>query len=163
MAECHLSAARVRELVRYVPETGEFFSISARSHRRKVGKANCGYQRLYLDGRNYRAHRIAWLYMTGDWPPVIDHINGNGCDNRWENLRLATVQLNNQNLHGARSNSLVGRLGVSMNKGGRYTAIIGAHLAGRKVQIYLGAYDTADEAAAVYLDAKRKLHAGCTI
>lgn len=163
MADSDLTAARVREILHYNPETGEFTTVGAKTHRRRVGFNSCGYQRLWIQGKNYRAHRIAWLYMTGNWPSVIDHINGDGCDNRWVNLRDVSVAVNNQNVHGARHDSNSGLLGVSKSRSGKFTAVIKATLAGRVVQLYLGAYEAAEDAAAVYLDAKRRLHEGCTI
>ena len=53
---------------------------------------------IKVDGRIYRAHRLAWLYVTGEFPDnEIDHINGNPMDNRIENLRDATRMSNAQN------------------------------------------------------------------
>jgi len=167
MAKTDLTAEMARALVSYDPETGSFTSLAGggRFHRGgKIGAADgCGYVRIYISNRYYRAHRVAWLWMTGAWPTIIDHINGNRRDNRWCNLREASVLVNNQNLQGARAQSLSGVLGVSQARSGRFTATIGTHLAGRKVQLYLGSYESHEIASAVYLDAKRRLHEGCTI
>ena len=167
MAIEHLTAESVRDLVSYDPETGLFTSLvgGGRFHRNRVtgAKTKCGYVRVYVAGRYFKAHRLAWFYMTGQWPSAIDHINGNGCDNRWGNLREVSVAINNENLRGARVDSRTGLLGVSINRAGRFTATIGTTLDGTHVQLYLGAYETAEKAHAVYLDAKRRLHAGCTI
>lgn len=167
MATMNLTAASVRQLVSYDPETGIFTSLvgGGRFHRgRQTGSANkCGYVRVYVAGRYYKAHRLAWFYMTGEWPAAIDHINGDGCDNRWANLRNVSVAVNNENLRGARADSIIGLLGVSRSRSGKFTATIGTTLDGTHVQLSLGTYETAEKAHAVYLDAKRRLHAGCTI
>jgi len=60
--------------------------------------ANTGYTQITVDYRNYTAHRLAWLWMTGAWPKIdIDHRNGVRCDTRWSNLREATRSQNGQN------------------------------------------------------------------
>jgi hypothetical protein len=105
-----LTAARLRELLSYDPETGVFRwlprPIAARKLRRqRAGQRSCrdgcagghargdGYRDISIKGREYKAHNLAWLYMTGEWPAVeIDHINRS--DNRWGNLREATRSLN---------------------------------------------------------------------
>lgn len=57
-----------------------------------------GYVRIKINGKFYQAHRLAWLYVTGDWPPAkIDHANRVRNDNRWLNLRAATTGQNNAN------------------------------------------------------------------
>lgn len=56
------------------------------------------YRYLHLDGRIYLAHRVAFLIMTGRYPDMIDHENGNGSDNRWSNLReVPGSHVNNKN------------------------------------------------------------------
>ena len=77
---------RLREYVTYDPETGRFFwAISKRGWLRKNAQAgwvgNGGYVYIILDGRRYRAHRIAWLWTYGSWPEQIDHINGEWNEN----------------------------------------------------------------------------------
>jgi hypothetical protein len=94
----------VRELLDYFPETGEliwrergrkwFTSDGAwkKWNTRRAGtlgfaSINDGYKRGTIFGKQYYAHRIIWLYMTGDWPdPEVDHDNQDRLDNRWENL-----------------------------------------------------------------------------
>jgi len=68
-----------------------------------------GYRRIEIFGRRFKEHRLAWFYMTGEWPPLIDHINGMRNDNRWKNLRLASesgnrhnVQMNSRNTSGVK-------------------------------------------------------------
>jgi hypothetical protein len=79
------------------------------------------------------------------------------------NLRDASARINAENVKRAQARSIVGVLGVSHSGKTRYRAQIVAQLAGFKVRMYLGTYDTAEDAHAVYLALKRKLHDGCTI
>ncbi len=168
MATSDLTAARLRELLSYDPDTGVFTSRTKR-HKwpagRVVGaKEKTGYARLPVDGVYYRAHRLAWLYVYGAWPSLpIDHINGDRYDNRIGNLRQISVTENNENLRSAKHTNHSGLLGVSARPGGKFAATIKCVLGGQRLQLYLGAYTDAATAHAVYVDAKRKLHGGCTI
>jgi hypothetical protein len=103
-----LTAEYVRSILRYEPSTGKFYwrhrdsltkSLNARDAGRKAGyptgKNKWGIQ---IDGRPYLAHRIAWLYMTGQWPTnILDHKDQNGKNNRWNNLREADHTQNSRN------------------------------------------------------------------
>jgi len=63
-----------------------------------AGSNKLGYVVIVFNYRLYRAHRLAWLYMTGEWPPEeIDHVNHVKNDNRWVNLQLADRITNNRN------------------------------------------------------------------
>lgn len=116
---------------------------------------------IQVHGQRYMAHRIAWLLHYGVVPNgVIDHINGNGCDNRIENLRDVTMRTNQQNRRTPQSNSKSGLIGASFHRRtGKWVAQIKTP-AGRK---HLGLFITAELAHQAYLSAKRKLHEGCTI
>jgi hypothetical protein len=65
---------------------------------------------MCVGGKPYLQHRIATLYMTGDWPEEVDHINGDKADNRWENLRAVDVKTNRQNERRARKSKKSGTL-----------------------------------------------------
>jgi hypothetical protein len=81
----------------------------------KVGSPEVnGYETVYVDGRNWRIHRLVFLMQHGYLPKVLDHINGNRKDNRIENLREASHQTNayNQNM---KRNNISGIKGVSWN------------------------------------------------
>ena len=151
-----LTAALLRVCLRYDPETGAFIRLSA--PKRAAGRAlnapatpslnDNGYAFISL-GRHwrFRAHQLAWLYMTGEWPEAdIDHINGDRADNRWANLRAATRRQNLQNT-GIRKSNTSGLKGVSYDASrGKWKAQM--RLPG--VARFIGRFDTKEEASAAY-------------
>lgn len=158
-----LTADLLRKLVIYDPKTGAF-TARVRLNQRipagwPLGYPKDGYLYVRLLGRHYRLHRLAWLYMTGEWPSIlIDHFDSDGTNNRWRNLRPGNWSTNAQNQRKAHANSKTGVLGVCAD-GEKWRAQITVN----KKKIYLGAFDTTTEAHEAYLAAKRKLHQGCTI
>lgn len=158
-----LTQSRLKELFRYNPETGIFTRIANHTGspiwKSEWASNGHGHVRMTIDKVQYVAHRLAWLYVHGTWPKkFIDHINGNRRDNRISNLRECDDVLNQQNRHGAPSHSKTGLIGATPHQG-RFRAQIRAN---RKL-IRLGCFDTAEEAHAAYLKAKRELHEFCTI
>lgn len=153
---------RLKELLHYDPETGLFTHTKSRGRKQAGGIAGTksgGYIQVGLDYAQYRAHRLAWLYMTGKFPEYdVDHINGKRDDNRWCNLREATRTENMQNLREATSASGSGLLGAFSGRN-RWRSQI--RVGGK--QLNLGTFDTAEEAHAAYVEAKRIHHPGCTI
>jgi hypothetical protein len=75
-------------------EFSKFFN--ARLNKESIGRINTnGYRVINIEGREYYAHDLVYVYMTGEWPKVaIEHFNGNRDDNRWENLRLRRKEQN---------------------------------------------------------------------
>lgn len=156
-----ITAERLREVLKYDTETGEFTWIKNTGFQRKIGKkaghiqTTRGLRRLLvgIDGKHYKAHRLAWLYMTGEWPPAdIDHINGDPCDNRWGNLRSATRSQNLCNMAARGSKS--GMKGVFPNNGGTWFARIRKE---GKIK-YLGNFPTKEEAHMAYVRAAEIMH-----
>lgn len=98
-----LTQKRLKEILNYDPETGIFIWIKALSNRKQIGDiAGCvngkGYIVIGINRKDYRSHRLAWLYMTGEWPKdEVDHKNHDKSDNRWQNLRAATHLENGRN------------------------------------------------------------------
>lgn len=153
----------LRELLSYAPLTGEFrwrVALPRRPDTRGQvagGMTNQGYWVIKLFGRTYRAHRVAWALMTGDWPAqLIDHRDGNRANNVFSNLRDANNRINSENKRRTRAAS--GYLGVSKHKH-KYEARIQV----RGEAFYLGVFDTAEEAFSAYVSAKREMHEGCTL
>lgn len=157
------SAERLRELLKYDPETGQIAWRKGRKGRAAGtpagGKTWHGYRRIGVDGCRLLEHVLIWIYMTGA-PPIgdIDHVNGARDDNRWANLRQATRSENNQNQRKARTDNAAGLLGVSPNRS-RWSASISVDRRKR----HLGTFDTPELAHAAYLEAKRALHPAGTI
>lgn len=97
----------VLALLDYDPGSGIFrWKIESNSRGGKIypgdeaGSIKDGYVHIALFGRKYRAQHLAWLVMTGEWPPRnrdVDHENRKRADNAWLNLRLATRAQNNMN------------------------------------------------------------------
>lgn len=163
-----LTQERLRALVDYDPLTGVFTSKVKRFFLAPGDicgtRHSEGYFFIGIDGRRYFSHRLAVLYMTGVWPTSdVDHINGDRADNRWANLRTVSRSVNMQNQKRARSYAK-GRtskyLGVSFDRSRNKWA------AGIKVDgkyHYLGRFDSEEKAHEVYVQAKRKHHAGNTL
>lgn len=162
MAKADLTAARVRELLDYNPDTGVFtwkISPAQRIKRGTVAGAAAEYVRIQIGGRKLRAHRLAWLYMTGAWPTQeVDHIDGDPLNNRWANLRNVSRVVNMQNQRQARSDNPTKLLGAHPHGRG-YASTINV----RGQTHYLGRFSTPEAAHAAYVAAKRRLHEGCTI
>jgi len=87
----------------YNPETGIFTYATAPYKKAQLlgqvagSVANNGYISIMIDKVHYLAHRLAWLYVYGEFPEQIDHINRNRLDNRISNLRLCTTVSNQHN------------------------------------------------------------------
>lgn len=128
---------------------------------KNVGYLARGYIGIKINGKKYMAHRLAWLYMYGEFPKLhIDHINGNRLDNRISNLRLATNSQNMQNQKKGRKDNKTGFLGVYFcNHRKKYIAKIVIN----HKRIELGKFDNKEDAGEAYLKAKRLLHSHCTI
>jgi hypothetical protein len=162
-----LSAEIIKQYVTYDPETGEFINIKKRRKGRPrlgevIGRIGSdGYVVLTIEGREVKAHRVAWAYMTGEWPSkFIDHKNMVRTDNRFCNLREATKAENMQNQRKGQPHGKSGLLGVGWhNMRNRWSAQIGVD----NKKIHLGLFDTPEEAHAAYLEAKKKYHPFQTI
>lgn len=153
---------RLRELLRYDPVTGVFTWRVDRMRGRGVGNvvaqagsvagSPCnGYRYIQIDGRKYRAGRLAFLYMTGAWPKnMVDHRDLDPSNDRWENLRDATRSQNGANTKGL---ATVGLKGVT-KRGSAYRA----QICRDGEVIHLGTFGDPVTAHAVYMTAARDLH-----
>ena len=144
-----LTQERLRELLDYDPETGIFRWRAARGAT-KPGAAGCpnkrGYLRICIDYKLYYCHRLAWLYVHGEWPREIDHRDLDKSNNRIGNLRVATRTQNNANMAKKRDNTS-GLKGAYFDK---RKARWGAGLKVNKRFKFLGYFATKEQAHAAY-------------
>jgi len=150
-----LTYERVNELLRYDTETGKLYWKVRPAQHVHIGDEAGGllpqttntYRRVRIDGWKYYTHRIVWLLNYKVWPDGdIDHIDGNGLNNRIENLRDVPSQENQKNMRMYRTNKS-GVTGVYWNKAtGKWQVMIGVN--GK--QKHLGYFTDFDEAASAY-------------
>ncbi len=160
-----LTLERLRGLIDYNADTG---AMTWRVKRGRTALAGgiCGtphphdrYLMVKIDGRSYKLHRLAWLYVYGEWPTEdVDHIDGDRGNNRIANLRALSRKENAQNRRRAHAGNLTGLLGVSP-----WAKKYRARIMESGVQRHLGLFDTAEEAHAAYVAAKRRLHPAGTL
>lgn len=159
--------ALLQSLFHYDPETGHLtrrpgHSQWARHHageRAGYVHKSTGYRHVKVAGYCIAEHRVAWAMQTGAWPEQIDHLDTERTNNRWSNLREASNHVNAQNRRGPYRGSATGILGVHARASGRFRASI--KVSGR--MRHIGTFDTADQAHAAYVAAKRIHHPGCTL
>lgn len=163
--ELRVPVERLRELLKYDPETGVL------RWRVGYGKAVAGseagylqsarYMTLGIDGEKFRAHRVAWALVYGEWPEhTIDHLDGDRCNNKLANLRCVPQAVNMQNIRKPTSRNTSGYLGVywSDRRGGWMASVT----TGGKQRRW-GPYKTRERAYATYVARKRQYHEGCTL
>jgi len=168
-----ITQSELKEILHYDPETGIFTwkerpssmfnmdrickSWNSRYSKTAAGTIQeCYTGKKYIDIRifskhNY-AHRLAYLYMIGEYPEnQIDHINGNGLDNRWKNIRPVTAAENNKNMRlGVRNTS--GVLGVTWCKAyDKWRVQIRAN----GVTTHVGYFDNIDDAISARKEADK--------
>ena len=153
-----LSAERLREVIHYEPTTGVFTWIKPTTRSVKVGDVAGSpdrYVGIVIDGRRHYGHRLAWLYVHGQLPlGPIDHVNGNGLDNRIENIRPCTDSENQQNRAANRTNK-TGLIGISWhNRDSRWHAQIGMNGKTYSLGFFKGPIDAHN----AYLEAKLQIH-----
>lgn len=161
MAKQTLTQARLKELLHYDPETGNFTNRITRGARSKAGNRTgsfdaAGYWIIRLEGTSHKAHRLAFLYLEGQLPSeLVDHRNRIKHDNRWRNLRRANAELNRYNTD-LRVDNVSGCSGVKQHtaKNGRVSWMVNLSVNGERK--YLGVYATVAEAIAVREKAKKQ-------
>ena len=141
------SQERLKELLHYDPETGVFTWRGGGRAGAQAGSKNFnGYWTLKILGQEYKAHRIAFLYMTGEFPPEeTDHINRIKDDNRWINLRAVSKSENQKNMP-VRKDSTSGCPGVNWDAPHNKWRVRLVH---NSVRVELGFYTDLEQAVAV--------------
>jgi len=155
-----ITQERLKELLHYDHDTGVFTRIYSTSKRIKVGDVagsldKKGYIVIGINGKIYKSHRLAWLYVYGTWPKeFIDHVNGIRNDNRIVNLREATwtENMRNRSVH---INNTSGFRCVTWNKDKcKWQSYF--RLNGK--QKHLGLFDTAEDASDAYHQWAKLVH-----
>ena len=159
-----LTQDRLKELLHYDPETGKFvwvgrFSFASRviigSFAGTVHPTNCGtYIRIEIGGKSYYAHQLAYLFMTGSFIGILDHRDGDGLNNSWENLRPTNAKLNCANAKIRRDNSS-GFKGVTWDKRSRKWH---ARIGGGVNRKSLGYFSAAEDARKAYVTAAKNAY-----
>ena len=158
LANISLTQGLVQHLFNYDLETGVLkwrnppgIKVKKGAHAgTKAGK----YYRIKIYGKNYRVHRIIWLYVYGYFPEnEIDHIDRNGQNNKINNLREVSRQCNMRNSKLA-SNSTSAVKGVSFAKN---CFMWKAHITVNKQKYSLGFYSDYIEAVCIRLAAEQCL------
>ncbi|HTV32739.1 MAG TPA: HNH endonuclease, partial [Methylocella sp.] len=139
---------RLKAVLDYEPETGLFRWKRSKTNT-KCGqiagsKSGCGYIYIEIDGIAYLAHRLAWLYMTGEWPSELDHIDLDKTNNTISNLRVADRSQNCCNKK-IRADNKSGVPGVNYHT--RLKKWV-ARIAVRGKRYSLGCFESLEEAAA---------------
>ena len=155
-----LTHSLLKKMIFYDEHTGIFKWIHHPSPRaRMVGKeagslSSEGYVNVRVFGKQYKGGRLAWFWMTGSWPKKhdeIDHKNLNKSDNRWNNLRIASLSQNRANTP-LRSHNTSGRKGVSWKKQyKKWQATIRVD----GIKKHLGYTDDIEDAARLYSEAAK--------
>ena len=142
-----LTQEYLKEILDYNHFNGEFHWIKRRKKVQIYSVAGCvnkkGYRCIRIDGKLYFSHRLAFLYMTGNFPSEhCDHLNHNRLDNRWVNLRPVSRQDNNKN-RSINANNKSGFTGVHWDKhANKWLAKININCKSK----YLGLFTELDDA-----------------
>lgn len=161
-----LTAEQLRAVLHYDPKHGFFIwkhrpELRATTNSLRVGthagspNGKRGYIAICINGKLHYAHRLAWLFMTGEWPnDMIDHIDGDTANNKFANLRQANRSQNNWNAQKTNRNTS-GYKGVYWSKNAKKWV---AHITIKGVYHYLGLHNTAEAGHAAYCEASARLH-----
>lgn len=123
------------------------------NHKAAGWEDEFGYLHIRLGKKLYLAHRLIYLYYTGELPPLVDHIDRNPRNNHIDNLRGATKKLNAIN-SGIPINNTSKVKGVSWNKNsGKWTA----QIKNDGVKIHLGSYSSLSDAVVARKIAEEEL------
>lgn len=152
-----LTQEELQRLLEYDPHTGKFTRRISRFKHRAGEVAGFvhpfGYVHIGVNGRQYKAHRLAWLYVHGTWPDgEIDHIDRNKANNTLANLRVVTRKGNVENT-GPTKRSKSGIKGVSWKAQCKRWQ---AQITHNRKKIYLGVFKTAQEAQLAYEKAAKQ-------
>ena len=158
-----ISQEFLKSMLRYDEDSGQFIWLVNRRAGAFAGreagtvklKSNGRrYREIFVCGRAYGVHRLAWLYMTGAWPVSgIDHKDTDGCNNRWDNLRSADASHNIANAK-VYSTNTSGKKGVTWHRQCRRWQ---GQIKKDGRTFYLGLFESIDEAHGAYMTKAKEL------
>jgi hypothetical protein len=133
---------------------GAWATLNTRDAGKSAGYIHSqGCQYVFVAGSKYKAHRIIWKLVTGEEPPgTIDHRDGDPSNNRWNNLRPATMLEQSRNSR-VRKDNKSGFRGIRRRDKRWRASIID-----KGISRYLGSFATPEEASAAHEGAARVLH-----
>lgn len=154
-----ITQEQLKQFLHYDPETGFFTWIKGPRSNIEIGSIagsiDDGYIVIRFQFKNYRAHRLAWFYMNGEFPKNhIDHIDGNRANNKFINLRLCTNSENQQN-RVSNKNTSSKFVGVSWYKPLKKWV---AQIRIKGKLFHKGYFNTEEDAFAAYCKAKQEAH-----
>jgi len=149
---------KIREYIKYIPSTGEFYRKKKNKGRGKIGIIRLHTPNMYpvitTQNRTYLAHRLAWcMYYNEEPPMLLDHIDGDKLNYKICNLRKVTYSENRQNQFQYSEHNKSKLLGVVKTKN-KWLAKIGINGS----SIFLGSFNSPEEAGEAYLEAKKIYH-----
>ncbi len=155
-----ITQKELKKFLSYDPLTGEFTWLIHNRISKHIGTIagkpdNYGYIIISINNNRYKAHRLAWLYMTGKWPKdMIDHIDCNPSNNTFSNLREASNAENQSNSKLSKRNSS-GIKGVRWDKKRNKWSV---SIAANKIRYYIGSFDSIQEAIEAVKIARQNKH-----
>jgi hypothetical protein len=153
-----LTQSELKSALHYNPQTGVFTWLRPPKRGKHkaggiAGGPSNGYIDICIDRKRFKAHRLAWFYVHGEWPAgLIDHINNDPSDNRIENLRIADRAENGWNARRKRNN----KSGVTGVYYAKREGLWVAEIFARGKKHSLGHFKTKEEAAAARKDGERE-------
>lgn len=150
-----LTQQQIKNIFQY--KDGDLIWKISKGKRGKIGSIagsinSEGYLRICIDKKQYKVHRLVYLYHHGYLPNVIDHIDRNRLNNKIENLREATTAQNNANSK-IRKDNTSGLKGITWHKASNKWC---AQLMVNCKQNHIGLFFNIEDAQAAYLQARRK-------
>jgi len=144
-----LTLERLKSLFHYDPETGALTRLvsmgNAAAGAQVTSTNGDGYRIVAIDRKRYKVSRVAWLYMTGEWPSSqIDHKDRNRLNDSWSNLRHATHSQNMANRPFPRARFVDGKWDVRIQKDG--------------TRHYIGRFSSLAEAREAFRSASQRHH-----
>lgn len=155
-----MTQEELKQWLNYDPDTGIFVWLNASAYQQRLigdqagSIQDNGYRYIMVCGKLYKSSRLAWFYMTGEWPEkLVDHKDKDRLNDKWDNLRPATHSENNCN-RSVQTNNTSGVTGVSYSdRDGKWIADISKH--GKRHRMY---HDSFEEAVAWRNMMEEKIH-----